>query len=62
MRNRIFSSDRTKWMFMIVLVSIGAGFIAKNIIFYSTECIKEEMVTDFVLPNKTYRNNSISSL
>ena len=47
---RIFSFERTLWIFRIGLVAIGEGFIAKNVISYPTECMKEEMVKDFVLP------------
>ncbi len=60
MINRLLSSERTKWMFVIVAAAIGTGFIANNVISYPTECMKEEMVNDFVAPNETFRHNSIS--
>tara|TARA_Y100001968_G_scaffold302783_1_gene316388 strand:- start:123 stop:305 length:183 start_codon:yes stop_codon:yes gene_type:complete len=60
MINRLLSSERSKWIFVIGVVAIGAGFTAKNVISYPTECMKEEMVRDFVSPNKTLRNQSIS--
>ena len=55
MINRLLSSERTKWIFVIGIVAIGAGFTARNVISYPTECIKEEMVKDFVLPKGTLR-------
>ena len=60
MINRLLSSERTKWIFVIGVVAIGAGFITKNVIIYPTECKKEEMVKDFVLPKGTLRNHFIS--
>ena len=36
--NRLLSSERSKWIFVIGLVAIGAGFTAKNVISYTTEC------------------------
>ena len=33
------TSDRSKWIFVIVLVAIGAGFTAKNVISYPIECV-----------------------
>ena len=50
MINRLISSERSKWIFLIGVVAIGAGFIAKNVISYPTECIREEVVQDFVTP------------
>jgi len=35
---------------VIGVVAIGAGFTAKNVISYPTECMKEEVVQDFVTP------------
>tara|TARA_Y100001968_G_scaffold65916_1_gene56679 strand:- start:288 stop:470 length:183 start_codon:yes stop_codon:yes gene_type:complete len=60
MINRIISSERTKWIFLIGVVAISAGFIAKNVISYPTECMKEEVVKDFVSPEKIVENFSIS--
>ncbi len=37
--NRLFASERSKWIFVIGLVSIGAGITAKNVISYPTECV-----------------------
>ena len=56
MINRLLSSERKKWIFVIGVFAIGAGFTAKNVISYPTECMKEEMVKDFVLPKETARN------
>ena len=56
MINRFISSERSKWIFVIGVVAIGAGFTAKNVISYSTECLSEEVVQDFVLPNGTKSN------
>ena len=52
---RILSFERTIWIFLIGVVSIGAGFTAKNVISYPTECMKEEMVKDFILPKGNLR-------
>ena len=60
MINRLISSERSKWIFVIGVISIGAGFTAKNVISYPIECVKEEMVKDFVSPNETSRNHSIA--
>tara|TARA_B100000579_G_C22578096_1_gene732109 strand:+ start:219 stop:398 length:180 start_codon:yes stop_codon:yes gene_type:complete len=59
MINRILSSERIKWMFVIGVVAIGAGFTANNLISYPYECIKEELVKDLFSPHKTSRNYSI---
>jgi len=37
---------------LIVIVAIGAGFTAKNMISYPTECIGEEFVHDFATPKE----------
>ena len=55
MINRLLSSERTKWIFVIGVVAIGAGLTAKNVISYPNECIKEEIVKDFGLPKETAR-------
>ena len=50
MINRLISSERSKWIFVIGVVAIGAGFTAKNVISYPTECMSEEVVQEFVTP------------
>ena len=57
MLNRLISSERTKWIFVIGVVAIGVGFSARNVISYPTDCMKEERVKDFVSPSE----NSINS-
>ena len=59
MINRLISSERSKWIFVIGVVAIGAGFTAKNVISYPTECMNEEVVQDFVTPEGTIRNFTI---
>ena len=44
---------------MIGVVAIGAGFTAKNVISYPTECMSEEVVKDFVTPEGTASNYTI---
>ena len=53
MMNRLISSERSKWIFLIGVVAIGAGFTAKDVISYPTECIREEVVQDFVIHQGT---------
>ena len=36
------ASDRSKWIFVIGLVAIGAGFTAKNVISYPSECVPDK--------------------
>ena len=48
MINRLISSERSKWIFVIGVVAIGAGFTAKNVISYPTECMSEEVVQEFL--------------
>ena len=60
MINRLLSSERAKWIFLIGLVAISAGFTAKNVISYPTECIQEKIVKEFVSPNETFKNYLIS--
>ena len=43
--NRLLSGERSKWIFVIGLVAISAGFTANNVISYPTECITPDMVT-----------------
>ena len=50
MINRLISSERSKWIFVIGVVAIGAGFTAKNVISYPTEWMSEEVVQDFDTP------------
>ena len=50
MINRLISSERSKLFFLIGVVAIGAGFTAKNVIIYSTECMSHEVVQEFVTP------------
>ena len=59
MIKRLISSERSKWIFVIGVVAIGAGFAAKNVIFYPTECMNEEVVHDFVTPKGTTSNFTI---
>ena len=59
MINRLISSERSKWIFVIGVVAIGAGFIAKNVISYPAECMSEEVVQDFVIPKGTTSNFTI---
>ena len=35
---RLVYSERSKWIFVIALVAIGAGLTAKNVISFPTEC------------------------
>ena len=60
MINRLLSCERTKWLLMVGVIAIGAGFTAKNVISYSTECMKEEMVNEFGLPVRTLRDHFTS--
>ena len=55
MINKLLSSERTKWIFVIGVVAVSAGLTAKNVISYPTECMKEELVRGFVLPNQIGR-------
>ncbi len=59
MINRLISSERSKWIFVIGVVAIGAGFTAKNVISYPTDCIREEVVQDFITPKGTARNFTV---
>ena len=59
MINRLISSERSKWIFLIGVVAIGAGFTAKNVISYPTECMSEEVVQAFVTPKGITRNFTI---
>ena len=56
MINRLILSERSKWIFVIGVVAIGAGFTAKNVISYPTECMSEEVVQDLFSPQGTTRN------
>ena len=59
MINRLISSERSKWIFVIGVVAIGAGVTAKNVISYPTECMSKEVVQDFVTPERTTINFNI---
>ena len=59
MINRLISGERSKWIFVIGVVAIGAGFTAKNVISYPTECMSEEVVHDFITPKETTRKFTI---
>ena len=59
MINRLIESERSKWIFLIGVVAIGIGFTAKNVIFYPSECMSEEVLQDFVKPIRTTRNSNI---
>ncbi len=59
MINRLISSERSKWIFLIGVVAIGAGFTAKNVISYPIECMSEEVVQDLVIPKGTTRHFTI---
>ncbi len=59
MINRLLSSERSKWIFVIGVVAIGAGFTAKNVISYPTECMSEEVVQEFASPKGITRNLTI---
>tara|TARA_B100000214_G_scaffold323160_1_gene259452 strand:- start:89 stop:271 length:183 start_codon:yes stop_codon:yes gene_type:complete len=59
MINRLISSERSKWIFVIGVIAIGAGFIAKNVISYPTELKSEEVVQDFVTPEGRTGNFTI---
>ena len=50
MINKLISSDRLKWIFVIGVVAISAGFTAKNVISYPTECMKEDVALEFYSP------------
>ena len=59
MINRLISSERSKWFFVIGVIAIGSGFTAKNVISYPTECMREEVAQDFVSPEVTTRISTI---
>ena len=59
MINRLISSERSKWIFVIGVVAIGAGFTANNVISYPTECMSEEVVQDFARPKGNTGNFTI---
>ena len=59
MINRLIRCESSKWIFVIGVVAIGAGFTAKNVISYATECMREEVAQDFVTPKRTTRNFTI---
>ena len=59
MINRLISSERSKSIFVIGVVAIGAVFTANNVISYHTECMSEEVVQDFVTPKGNTGNFTI---
>ncbi len=61
MINRLISSERSKWIFVIGVIAIGAGFTAKNVISYPTECMTEEVVHDFGSHKGNTRISAFSS-
>ena len=58
MMNRLISSESSKWIFLIGVVAIGAGFTVKNVISYPTEFLREE-VGNFVIPKGTTKDFTI---
>ncbi len=42
--NRLISNEKSKLIFLIGIIGIGAGFTAKNVISYPTECSSLNMV------------------
>ena len=61
MINRLISSERSKWIFVIGVIAIGAVFTAKNVISYPTECMTEEVADEFGSPKGTTRVSPFSS-
>ena len=59
MINRLLSSERTKCIFVIVVIAIGAGFTAKNVISLPSDCMKDQFVKDFFLPKQAATNYDI---
>ncbi len=59
MINRLISGERSIWIFVIGVVAIGAGFTAKNMISYPTECMSEKVVQDFITHKGTTSNFTI---
>tara|TARA_Y100001968_G_scaffold60556_1_gene51442 strand:- start:62 stop:244 length:183 start_codon:yes stop_codon:yes gene_type:complete len=59
MIKRLISSERSKWIYVIGVVAIGAGFTAMNVISYPTECMRDEVVKDFVTRKGTTSNFTI---
>ena len=53
MINRLISSERAKWIFVIGVVAIGAGLTVNNVISYQNECMSEVVLQDFVTPEGT---------
>ena len=42
--NRLLSSERSKWIFLVGVIAIGAGFSAKNVISHPRECLPDAPV------------------
>ena len=55
MINRLISSVRSRWIFVLGMVAISAGFTAKNVISYPTECMIGEVAQDLVRPDELQR-------
>jgi len=58
MINRLISSEKSKWISVMGVIAISAGFTAKNVIYYPTECMREEVAQEFVSPDGTASNFS----
>ena len=56
-----FSSDRAKWIFLIGLVAISAGFAAKNVISYPAECIPGASTEEVGDDKPTYNQATAAS-
>ena len=59
MIKRLISSERSKWIYVIGVVAIGAGFTAMNVISYLTKCMRDEVVKDFFTRKGTTSNFTI---
>ena len=59
MIDKLISSERSKWIFLIGLVAIVAGFTARNVISYPTECLSDEVVQEFLTPVGVMENLTI---
>ena len=59
MINRLISSERSRWIILIGVVAIGAGFSAKNVISYPIECTRQDVVQELVSPKGTTRDFTI---
>ena len=57
MINKLLLSERSKWIFIIGVVGVGAGLTAKNVISYPTEWMKEELVRGVAIRNEIEKNS-----